>query len=53
MYHSFLILASVIGLVGGALGFWVFLDMRRKRYFLEYLNKRLSKKEKEGGKWQR
>jgi hypothetical protein len=38
-------LSCIVGLVGGGLGLFVFLDLRRKRYFIEYLNRKISNQE--------
>jgi hypothetical protein len=33
---------ALMGLIGGGLGLFVFLDFRRKRAFVDYMNRRLS-----------
>lgn len=38
-----LIGCSIVGLIGGCAGIYAFNDWRKKREFLEYLNKRLSR----------
>lgn len=35
-------LGSLVGLLGGVLGLIVFLEFRRKIYFLDYVNRKLS-----------
>lgn len=47
MYHEIIFVASAIGFIGGALGMFAFFDWRRKRTFIEYINRRLSEKQKE------
>ena len=47
MYHIIILVASAIGAIGGALGLFVFFDWRRKRAFVDYMNKRLSGQQKE------
>lgn len=40
------IIAAVVGLIGGIVGVIAWADLRRKRFFIEYLNRRMS-----GGKY--
>jgi ABC-type transporter Mla maintaining outer membrane lipid asymmetry permease subunit MlaE len=46
MYHIIVWVASAIGFVGGVLGIVVFIDWRKKRAFIEYMNNRLSRKKR-------
>lgn len=41
-----LIVATIVVFIGGALGFFTWAAMRRKRAFVDYCNRKLSEKQK-------
>ena len=51
MLHVFVVVASAVGLIGGILGFIVFLDSRRKRSFQDFVNRKHTDKTRLSGRF--